>query len=264
MSTLRNHFIPLVDDWARRCHDDEELFCATQVTSALPTPECWRRCRYLPRYIVFFPGVLKFPDQFRELGIRRIFSIIEVFCVVIVPILEGRLADTEVTGVTTWFADSCLVNNTALEALSVQRAVFLDPTITQSFLSARLCLLLFSLDLDIVAMQNCFHIGHTAVAQFDCIFIEQLMVLMITWEMFGEQAEEIFANIWLNIEAEGWVKPDFVSCPCISPCARICREGKTFLVATLIKSFVIVGCSSVELTFIVGSVLQIVPISQKS
>ena len=120
---------------------------------------------------------------------------IEVFCVVTVPFLEGRLADTEVTGVTTWFIDSCLINNTALEALSVQRAVFLDPTVTQFFLSARLCLLLFSLDLDIMAMQNCFHIGHTAVAQFDCIFIEQLMVLMITWKMFGEQAEEILANI---------------------------------------------------------------------
>ena len=147
MSTLRNHFIPLVDDWARRCHDDEELFCAAQVASALPTSERRRRCRYFPRYIVFFPGVLKFPDQFRELGIRRIFSIFEVFCVVIVPFLEGRLADTEVTGVTTWFADSCLVYNTALEALSVQRTVFLDPTITQSFLSTRLCLLLLGPDL---------------------------------------------------------------------------------------------------------------------
>ena len=120
---------------------------------------------------------------------------VEVFCVVIVPFLEGRLADTEVTGVTTWFVDSCLVNNAALEALSVQRAVFLDPTITQSFLSVGLYLLLFSLDLDIMAMQNCFHIGHTAVAQFDCILIEQLMVLVIAWEMFGEQAEEVLANI---------------------------------------------------------------------
>ena len=240
MSTLRNYFISLVDDGARRCHDNEELFCAAQVAPTLPTPERWRWCRYLPRYAVLFFFVLKLPDQFRKLGILLIDSVFEGFCVVIEPLLEGRLADTEVTDITTWLVDSCFVNNAAFAALAVQRAVSLGPAITPCLI-AWIYLLGLSLDLDIMAIQYCFHIRHAAVAQFDWIFIEQLMVLVVFWEMFGEQAEEIFANIWLNVEAERWIKPDFVSSPCFSPCARIWREGKTLLVATLFKSSVIVG-----------------------
>ena len=57
-------------------------------------------------------------------------------------------------------------------------------------------------DLNIMAADDGGHVAHTAVAVFYVVSIEQLVVLVVVWEMLNHKIQEVLGNVcchvWLN------------------------------------------------------------------
>ena len=70
---------------------------------------------------------------------------------------------------------------------------------------------------------------------------------MVAGKVFIKQAEELFADVGLDIEAEWRVEPNYISCPVSFLLTWVRGEGQQLRVATVFERFVVIWSSTVKL-----------------
>ena len=96
--------------------------------------------------------------------------------------------------------------------------------------------------------------GMQLVAELDCVPVEQLVIPVMAGEMLIKQAEELFADVGLDIEAEWWVEPNYISCPVPLTLYCVSSEGYPLHVTAVCKGFVVFWRCTVELLLVTGVV----------
>ena len=69
----------------------------------------------------------------------------------------------------------------------------------------------------VMLYDNTGHIFHAAVANFDCVSVENLVEFVFLGEVFIDELEETFCNIGLDIFAVWRVEPYYLSFPISFP-----------------------------------------------
>ena len=59
----------------------------------------------------------------------------------------------------------------------------------------------------IVLLEDASNVGGTAIAQRQSVWVENLMVFIIVWEVFPDKLDEQFTNNRSHISAVLWVEP---------------------------------------------------------
>ena len=69
----------------------------------------------------------------------------------------------------------------------------------------------FNIYISSMTVYHTFKVRQGTITNLDIIRFEQFMTLMRFWEMFTQQAEELFADICRNMKTKWWVKPYILS-----------------------------------------------------
>ena len=72
----------------------------------------------------------------------------------------------------------------------------------------------FRCDVFIMSFDDFWHIVHAAVADFNCIVVENFVKFVASWKMLCYQMKECLCNVCWNGVAKGWVKPYYVLLSC--------------------------------------------------
>ena len=72
----------------------------------------------------------------------------------------------------------------------------------------------FRCDVFIMSFDDFWHIVHAAVADFNCIVVENFVKFVASWKMLCYQMKECLCNVCWNGFAKGWVKPYYVLLSC--------------------------------------------------
>ena len=63
-----------------------------------------------------------------------------------------------------------------------------------------------------MASDDSFDAGSAAIADLDCVTVENLAVFIVGWEMLVYQGEELFTDVCCYSCVIGWIEPYDASC----------------------------------------------------
>ena len=129
----------------------------------------------------------------------------------------------------------CVVNYIGGQAFVVKRALVF---VTAIALYLVICISVSIIYFLVVFVDHRFHVVHTAVANFDVILVEKVVVFVLFREVLRNKFEKCSADVSLDVFTERRVVPDNIS---LSVASRSCRllvfvVGQCFRIAAGFQS----------------------------
>ena len=114
----------------------------------------------------------------------------------------------------------CSVDKTGCEAIITQRALVFLSAVASRFRSCGGSAENFV----VMLLNDAFHVIHAAVANFNCVFVENFVVPMVLRKVLLDQAQKYFSDVCLDVLTKRRVEPDDVSFSASvrSLCAGVC------------------------------------------
>ena len=116
----------------------------------------------------------------------------------------------------------CSVDKTGCEAIITQRALVFLSAVASRFRSCGGSAENFV----VMLLNDAFHVIHTAVANFNCVFVENFVVPMVFRKVLLDQAQKYFSDVCLDVLTKRRIEPDDVSFSASvrSLCAGVCYD----------------------------------------
>ena len=123
----------------------------------------------------------------------------------------------------------CSVDKTGCEAIITQRALVFLSAVASRFRSCGGSAENFV----VMLLNDAFHVIHTAVANFNCVFVENFVVPMVFRKVLLDQAQKYFSDVCLDVLTKRRVEPDDVSFLLL--CVRCVLEFAWSLLSAYLK-----------------------------